>query len=726
MQINRINFTNFTPQMTKITKSETKSENEKAISQMAYNPIAYRDYNISFGARLFRSPENFYEQSFNKENMPKSMKQYLNGNYQDRQHIPPAQMMKIVFDDINYADSLDEVKELFPNEPLFKNLHTPAKKFRQGVLAEIDLMKDPNKSLFKNGKDDLGLYLLKKIYLEGKILKEINNDFKKDISVYYKGISDISYRTIADFGIGFPERPFWKSFLATREDFPYVPIKRKDAEFHASNKAKHNSSDNITPKKERKPKYNFKEYQIDKITDSINDSEGDEKKLRKNLKKRGIKDNEELSFICKYFKQIMYIVQDRMHSSEEMMQAFGDPDSMKSSQKEKFNKYWKEHPDFKDLQSMLMSDTIKLFTLTYGADGNNEEFKELIEYANSIKPEREKRKLKHDRMQAFLERTRGIFQEEKTVQLENKKAEKTDEDIESKWRKKNNTKDYTLISPSGEKYIFSLNIKDNVKKILSSTMCVGLPNSYINKYISFFLRQSEATDLFKISFIIHSSDSMKENMKNVLMEKEETAEISKKINKRFIEKYNEESETLSEVIYESILSNDSEFKDLYGLSPFVLVNIIAEVAKDKPEKAEKLKRIITEKYNEYMEPITNEEITEISKTVMKNISTYNNKDEYGNIKTDDISVYLKALSIYYNNASDRNKKKLRSEIKYSIEKNFGRAAKSVINPYFSDNSKRIITDRYIAIWINESPDKFTKLILSDEESRDYVRRYLSK
>ena len=38
---------------------------------------AYRDYNINFGARLFRSPQNFYEQDFNEQNMPRSLHEYI-------------------------------------------------------------------------------------------------------------------------------------------------------------------------------------------------------------------------------------------------------------------------------------------------------------------------------------------------------------------------------------------------------------------------------------------------------------------------------------------------------------------------------------------------------------------------------------------------------------------------------------------------------------------------
>ena len=178
----------FTPQLLlqKRIQQNPQYTKEKLESQnsYSYNPIAYQDYNISFGARLFRSPENFYEQDFNEQNMPKALHKYIYESPESnfRQTIPPAQAMKEVFGKINYAKDLDAVKKMFPDEPLFANLtSTPNKKSREGLLGIINLMKnDPSyegKTLFKNGNNDLGMYILKKIYVEGKTLKEINKDF---------------------------------------------------------------------------------------------------------------------------------------------------------------------------------------------------------------------------------------------------------------------------------------------------------------------------------------------------------------------------------------------------------------------------------------------------------------------------------------------------------------------------------------------------------------------
>lgn len=150
----------FTPQLLlqkRFTQNTQHIQEKKEVqNSYSYNPIAYQDFNISFGARLFRTPENFYEQDFNEQNMPDTLHKYIyespDSNF--RKTIPPAQAMKEVFGKINYAKDLDAVKKMFPEESLFANLtSTPNKKSREGLLGIINLMKnDPSyegKTLFK-------------------------------------------------------------------------------------------------------------------------------------------------------------------------------------------------------------------------------------------------------------------------------------------------------------------------------------------------------------------------------------------------------------------------------------------------------------------------------------------------------------------------------------------------------------------------------------------------
>ena len=70
--------------------------------------FAYQDFNISFSGR---TPEDFYAQDFNRENMPNTMKVYLNYDYEQRQHMPPEQMMGEVFKYLDNANNFEDVKE---------------------------------------------------------------------------------------------------------------------------------------------------------------------------------------------------------------------------------------------------------------------------------------------------------------------------------------------------------------------------------------------------------------------------------------------------------------------------------------------------------------------------------------------------------------------------------------------------------------------------------------
>lgn len=65
---------------------------------------------------------------------------------------------------------------------------------------------------------------------------------------------------------------------------------------------------------------------------------------------------------------------------------------------------------------MVMKETIRLFFNTYGADGDNDDFKELLEYAHNIKSKRLERQQKHDLLQQEYEQALGIFEPETAAQ----------------------------------------------------------------------------------------------------------------------------------------------------------------------------------------------------------------------------------------------------------------------------------------------------------------------
>jgi len=409
-------------------------------SKQQTNPInnfAYRDINISFQGR---TPENFYEQDFNRENMPDTMKEYLNYDYETRQHIPPEQMMQETFKYIELADNFDEVKDIYPHEKLFKSLHENYQRNRTSVLGEIKLAKQlSDEPLFKDGSDNFGMYLLKKIYLNGKTLKEISKDFyEKDMNDVYKGIitKPIDSETTSAYGIRYPKTAFWHSFISTREEYkkffvtlpknsvnPAVNIKSIASKDSAQKTAEKN---NTAPTEyQPKPrKYRLKSYHKRQITDDIKAAKGEAKEIEKKIRKRFAKDDPEASFIVKYLSPIMAVAADRVHLSEEM-RAFcenerengkiGDDEYM-------FGRFWKHNPQILNYYAQTITDSIDLFEEIYGEggiipinkdlevvkpdtenqriiDNVSAEFLELLNYTQTIAPEREERYALHDSLQ---------------------------------------------------------------------------------------------------------------------------------------------------------------------------------------------------------------------------------------------------------------------------------------------------------------------------------------
>lgn len=604
MKVNRITPMLYSNQT--VQRNNNKHNNNKTINN-SYNPIAYRDYNVNFGARLFRTPANFYEQPFNKNGMPDTMKSYLYADYEDRKNMPPSQMMRLVYEDIEIADSLDDVKELYPEEPLFKNLTDARnKKAKTGVLAEIDLMKQDGKPLFKNGNNNLGLYLLKKVYLEGKTLKEINKDFEKDISSYYKGLSPIQYETFSAYGIKFPNSAFWKSFTATRKDFPYEYKPRKAITTRTQSGQKTTSPTNHPQKaKVEKGKFaDIKDWEIDKLAKAMVGGKGNVEATKKQMKKQNIRDNESLSFVAKYMKQINSIVLDRMHVSDEMKSFFNQQNNLTATQQEKFTKYW-QNPKLNELQSILMKDTIKLFFEEYGVDGNNENFKYLLDYAdNGIKNERmlpanhaEKQAMYDELFANYDFKENGKSTAELLPETPKSMEEIVTEAIENK-------KPSILIKPSAKEIIYNGNLNGDFQKMLQSEMEL-LPEGYAKKYISFFMKHPLIDDKFKISYI--ASDSVPAEHKSLIYTPEELAEVSTRVNREFDSNFIHRTIASNQAMSRMIL--DLDFGKNTERSLTVNTNALVEMLEKAgfehwtPEQKTKLNTL----YREYATPLTSKE-----------------------------------------------------------------------------------------------------------------------
>ena len=75
MRIQSINFLGINQ-----TNRQNQNKNQKYSTSSVPQeklPYTYNNYNINFGARINRTPEDFYAQKFNIDNMPITVKEYL-------------------------------------------------------------------------------------------------------------------------------------------------------------------------------------------------------------------------------------------------------------------------------------------------------------------------------------------------------------------------------------------------------------------------------------------------------------------------------------------------------------------------------------------------------------------------------------------------------------------------------------------------------------------------
>lgn len=522
----------------------SKKQNDNIQQETITNPViqnGYKDFNINFRGR---TPENFYAQEFNVKNMPETMKSYLSEDYETRKYLPPEQVMNQSFKYLNVIDNFSDVKSTYPDETLFENLHEANLKGRTGILSDIKIAKEMSDTpLLKDGSDNFGMYLLKKIFLEGKTIKEINKDFyEKDLATEYKGAvtQPITYGTTSAYGIKYPKTDFWNSFIATRDEYKKfivdLPKQNKNdlkkelaAKFGTSrNTTQTTSVRNGAEKTEKTPrrKYSIKKYQRDQIKKDIKDAKADVNKVEKSIRKHFTQNDPEASFIVKYLSPIMTIAADRVHLSEEEK----DFAEMLKNQGKKvenlFGQFWKAKPELLDYYSTMITDTIDLFEETYEEgeaipinseyqvitdkvknqkpiDFVSPRFLELLDHVQTIVPNRMAKYAKHDELQKEWEehfRTKyGEVQQETVIPQETSKTNMIDQlEVEAE---KNNGKVYTLRSVDGEDIKIVANLDETFSDYIRS-LNRGMPSSYVNASISKALKNPLVTEDAKLSFSV--------------------------------------------------------------------------------------------------------------------------------------------------------------------------------------------------------------------------------
>ncbi len=177
-------------------RAEKTVKNDRSYGELR---VKFNDYLLSFGARVDKGLDRFYE--VNKNRMPSTMRRYVE-SLDDKTKITPLEAQKRAFIALEGAKSVEDIKEAFPDEELFKNLINPLEsKAKRGILQSAkensELLALSGQDVLKNG-ENLTVYLVKKVFLEAKSIEEINHDLENDLDSDFK----------ADFKFTNPDSPF--------------------------------------------------------------------------------------------------------------------------------------------------------------------------------------------------------------------------------------------------------------------------------------------------------------------------------------------------------------------------------------------------------------------------------------------------------------------------------------------------------------------------------------
>ncbi len=414
----RIEITKVFHNRTILTNKQTDIRTANSFSQTNLPTYYYKDYNINFGARLNRTPEDFYAQKFNIDNMPETVKKYLFEDFEERRHMPPAQLQREAFEYLKLADSVNDIKDMYPEEPLFANLkELDDVKPSQGILLLLKWDSQTSQTpIFKDKSiKDLTVYLLRKVYLEGKTIDEINKDFDNDATdeiKYELGVKDkqyFSHSNIYTLGIRYPKLPYYNSFLATRNDKEYIPAVRKTGQV-VSDETKQKLSSAMT-----------------KWWAGLNEIERSEQ-IQKMIEGKEMSN----SIFSKYQGQIMTIAAAQMGFSEKLSEIFAEKYSNEAfmldfplfseRQREIMLEFWNKDSDFRENYSKTLQDTISDFEIAYYSEDKTQ-LENLLNKAIELKAKvlnkaKEKQYRKQEMQKLATPQTRAAVPPPKTLPVD--------------------------------------------------------------------------------------------------------------------------------------------------------------------------------------------------------------------------------------------------------------------------------------------------------------------
>ncbi len=227
MKINAITLSQIQQKQLQKETPSTEIPNIKTHADTDYLPHAYNDHLVSFGARVEKDINRFSDK--NETLMPDTVKTFLK-NHPDTND-SPMQVHQKAFAKLADCKAIDDIQKEFPNETLFKSLIPPEENnARVGIIKYHNdfapLLEQDGKGILKT-KENLTVYLVKKIFLENKTVEEINKDLDTDLDEDFKKVflfhnEDAKYvhsSTLTALGIKAPHKDYRHSLRYTVGDY---------------------------------------------------------------------------------------------------------------------------------------------------------------------------------------------------------------------------------------------------------------------------------------------------------------------------------------------------------------------------------------------------------------------------------------------------------------------------------------------------------------------------
>lgn len=204
---------------------------EKEKKQTSYNnsytSIPY--YNdINFQARVDKGLVRFYD--VNKGRMPKTVKRFID-KLASKDGLTPLQAQTAAFAGLIGVTTVAGIKAKFPDEDLFQDLtETSQTKANRGILGVYrqnkELLETCDQDILAS-KENFTVWLVKKIFMDGKTLDEINKDLDREINPEFKELyvskepegQYVRSSTLKALGIKTPEAEYMQSLRYTKDGY---------------------------------------------------------------------------------------------------------------------------------------------------------------------------------------------------------------------------------------------------------------------------------------------------------------------------------------------------------------------------------------------------------------------------------------------------------------------------------------------------------------------------